>query len=515
MAYCYNCFRELTEEGGPCPSCGYDPAEDEGKYPLALRHGSILAGQYITGRVLGQGGFGITYMAYDVRLAQKVAIKEFMPRGTAFRETGSPRMTAYSGQHQDDYAYGLELFLNEARTLAKFQGNPNIVGVRMFFEENGTAYFVMDYIQGVNFTRYIADHGGKLPWKEALRLLTPVMDALDAVHREGIIHRDVSPDNIFITTDGVVKLLDFGAARYSMGDKSQSLDLILKPGYAPIEQYYRRGKQGPYTDVYALSACLYASVTGMVPPESAERTYNDSMKPPSKLGAGLPAGLEQVLLKGLAVQPEGRYQTVKELKAALLSPQAQTRTQTHSQTQTRTQTQTHSQTQTQTQVRTQPSPPPVPLKKIQRYVLLGVMLLLLCPLLGILTIVPLSNMGLSYFLYMLPACISLIAPPIVILLMAKRLGLEGAPLKRLEKAAWLLILTLAFGLIGTRINASTGPLSTLLGAWILFFIAFLEAQLMIPGHPKYGAKVRGVNKLKAIGILFLGGGVLSFIAGFF
>ncbi len=313
MTYCFDCFRELTQDSGPCPYCGYDPATDEGKYPLALPHGSILAGQYITGQVLGQGGFGITYKAYDVHLAQRVAIKEFMPQGVSFRAAGSPQVTAYSGQHQENFAYGLELFLNEARILAKFQGNPNIVGVRMFFQENGTAYFVMDYIQGVDLKQHIVCHGGKLPWRETLDIFYPVMDALEAVHREGIIHRDISPDNIFITSKGVVKLLDFGAARYSMGTKSQSLDLILKPGYAPFEQYIRHGRQGPFTDVYALSACLYASITGQIPPESVDRMNHDTLKAPSAMGIDLPAGVEQTLLRGLATRPEDRYQTVQEL----------------------------------------------------------------------------------------------------------------------------------------------------------------------------------------------------------
>lgn len=147
MTYCYNCFRQREEGDGPCPCCGYDPAMDREKYPFALPHGSILAGQYILGRVLGQGGFGITYLALDKMLDIKVAVKEFLPETMAARVTGSPQVTVFAGERQEYFRYGLERFLDEARVLAKFLGNPNIVGVRSYFEENGTAYFVMEYVE--------------------------------------------------------------------------------------------------------------------------------------------------------------------------------------------------------------------------------------------------------------------------------------------------------------------------------------------------------------------------------
>lgn len=317
QSICCNCFRERTESSGPCSHCGYDPAADQGKYPFALPHGSILAGQFITGRILGQGGFGITYLARDNKLDTKVAIKEFLPDSMAVRATGDHQVTVYTGQRQENFRYGMDRFLDEARVLAKFQGNPSIVGVRSYFEENGTAYFVMDYIQGDSFKSYIQKHGGKVAWQDAVRILTPVMDALGAVHKEGIIHRDVTPDNIILTPDGGVKLLDFGSARYSLGDKSKSLDVVLKAGYAPKEQYIRRGKQGPYTDIYSLAACFYAAITGYLPPEALERMDEDELVPPSTRGIKLPAGFEDVILKGLEVQPGDRYQSMEEFRAAL------------------------------------------------------------------------------------------------------------------------------------------------------------------------------------------------------
>lgn len=261
MPYCYNCFQNLSSPG-PCPHCGYDPKQDAGKFPLALPHGSILAGQYITGRVLGQGGFGITYLALDNKTNQRVAVKEFLPDTMAGRSGGSLQVTAYSGDRGTQFQYGLDCFLEEAKTLAKFLDNPNIVGVHSYFQENGTAYFSMEYIEGISLKSHLRACGGHLTWEETVRLLLPVMNALESVHREGLIHRDVTPDNIYIAGNGQVKLLDFGAARYSLGDRSRSLDVILKSGYAPKEQYTRRSRQGPYTDVYSVAACLYAAVTG-------------------------------------------------------------------------------------------------------------------------------------------------------------------------------------------------------------------------------------------------------------
>ena len=276
----------------------------------------MLNGSYIVGRVLGQGGFGITYIARDYRTKAMVVIKEYFPDTMAARMDGRT-VSAYSGQRSEGFQYGKKCFLEEAKTLAEFIGNPNIVRVHCYFEENGTAYFVMDYVEGVNFGKYLKDHGGRISWEEARRMLFPVMDALAAVHAKGIIHRDVSPDNIFITKDGSVKLLDFGAARYSLGDRSRSLDVVLKHGYAPKEQYTRRGRQGPYTDVYSMAATMYYAITFRVPPDSIDRADEDELILPSSLGLSISEKEEDVLLKALAVQAVDRYQTMLEFKEAL------------------------------------------------------------------------------------------------------------------------------------------------------------------------------------------------------
>ena len=317
---CYNCFQERDSLSGPCPYCGFDLAENEKKYPVALRAGTVLNDRYIVGRVLGQGGFGITYLAWDTQLEAKVAIKEFMPGELATRVEGTT-VSVLSADRSEDFTYGSERFQEEARTLAKFIGNPNIAAVTSYFDENDTSYFVMDYIEGISFKTYIANHGGKVSVEDTLNVMIPVLRALTAVHQEGFIHRDVTPDNIYITKDGMVKLLDFGSARYSIGDKSKSLDVILKVGYAPKEQYIRRSRQGPYTDVYSCAACFYAALTGFLPPEALERLDHDELVPVSQCGIDIPEYLDKAILKGLAVQPEDRFQSAEEFLEAIESRQ--------------------------------------------------------------------------------------------------------------------------------------------------------------------------------------------------
>ena len=313
---CYNCFQDREDPSGPCPHCGFDLADNEKKFPVALRAGTVLNRRYTVGRVLGQGGFGITYLAWDEKLRARVAVKEFMPSDIATR-TDTTTVSVMMESKTDEFTYGSERFQEEARTLAKFMGQPNIAGVTDYFDENDTSYFVMDYIEGISFKTYIANQGGKVSVDEALNVMIPVLRALTAVHGEGFIHRDVTPDNIYITKDGQVKLLDFGSARYSIGDKSKSLDVVLKVGYAPKEQYIRRGRQGPFTDVYSCAACFYAALTGYLPPESLERLDQDSLVPVSQAGVEVPEWLEKAILKGLAVQPEDRFQSAAEFLDAI------------------------------------------------------------------------------------------------------------------------------------------------------------------------------------------------------
>ena len=304
---CYGCFQEKPEGSPVCPHCGFDQQAEQPF--LALPLGTLLNGRYVTGKVLGVGGFGITYLGYDLTLEIKVAIKEYMPSGLATRHSDRYSV-ALTGLGQEEYQNGMERFLEEARILAKLQNTPSIVSVQNYFKENHTAYFVMEYIDGMSLKAYIASQGGKIPYEQALTILTPVMQALTQVHALNLTHRDISPDNIFLTSRGESKLLDFGAARFAMGDE-KSVSVILKHGYAPEEQYSSKGKQGPWTDVYAMGATLYRCVTGELPPDSIQRVHNDTLKAPSELGAALPPQVEQAILKALAVHPEDRFPTME------------------------------------------------------------------------------------------------------------------------------------------------------------------------------------------------------------
>ena len=315
---CFNCFKDIPDDSECCPFCGFDGRKNREKYPQALPFDTILSGHYITGRVLGQGGFGITYVAMDYKSKGLVAIKEFFPSAMAQR-TSSISVSPFSGERGENFDYGKEMFLQEAKTMAAFIGVPNVVRVYSYFEENGTAYFVMDYVVGKSFQQVIAEKGGKLSWEEAIDVIVPVLNALVAVHSKGIIHRDATPDNIYITEDGTVKLLDFGAARYSLGDVSCSLDVVLKHGFAPKEQYSRFGKQGPCTDIYCVAASLYYALTGHKPPDAIDRMENDELIPPSSVGVQITREQENVLLKALSVSPSDRYQSAKEFLENLKS----------------------------------------------------------------------------------------------------------------------------------------------------------------------------------------------------
>ncbi len=313
---CKGCFGEKNN-AAECPVCGYSKDTIPGS-PLHLKPGTILENKYLVGRVLGQGGFGITYLAWDINLNIKLAIKEYFPQQLATRAQGQANISAYTGSLSSQYAYGLDKFLQEARTLARFEGHPNIVSVRDFFKANGTAYFVMSYVEGITLKDYLENSGGKMSFTQAKKVIFPVLDALREVHSAGILHRDISPDNIYINTKGQVVLLDFGAARQAVGEKGKSLSIILKPGYAPEEQYRSKGVQGAWTDIYATAATLYHLVTGLQPPEALERLSEDPLIPPGETGVAIENHQEQALIKALAVRGPDRFQCVREFQDALL-----------------------------------------------------------------------------------------------------------------------------------------------------------------------------------------------------
>lgn len=254
----------------------------------------------------------------------KVAIKEFYMSGYVNRNhDASPNVFATLGTHRDTFEKNREKFLNEARVLAQFYGEAGIVGVRDFCEENGTAYIIMDFLNGVDLKTYL-EQKGRLAPEDAVKLLMPVMTSLQHVHAEGIIHRDISPDNIMVMEDGSTKLLDFGAAREISQTDIKSLSVILKPGYAPEEQYRSKGRQGPWTDVYALAATLYKCIVGATPDDAMERMYRDRLPSPAAVDAACPIAISNVIIKGLAVRQADRYQDVAsflaDLKTAMEDP---------------------------------------------------------------------------------------------------------------------------------------------------------------------------------------------------
>jgi serine/threonine protein kinase len=303
-----------------CPNCGFDEAGPP-TVPFQLPLRSLLNDQYMVGRALGAGGFAITYLGWDMRLARRVAIKEYMPSGMASRSTDTSEVVPHGGPSREDFNYGLERFLEEARMVAQFEGHPGIIAVTNFFPAHGTAYLVMEYLEGTTLKDYLKDRGGRLAFDEALDIMTPVMDALREVHRVNVLHRDISPDNIYVTSGGLIKLLDFGAARQALRDRSQRLSVILKVGYAPEEQYRSTGKQGPWTDVYAVGATFYHLLTGSIPPPSIDRLAEDTIQLPSALGVDIPPAAEQALMTALSVRAAHRYPTIQDFQAAIGIPQ--------------------------------------------------------------------------------------------------------------------------------------------------------------------------------------------------
>ena len=319
---CTNCMRERRNPDGICEFCGFDVRTFE--LPRHhMRPFTILAGKYLIGNAIGEGGFGITYIGMDLNLEVRVAIKEYYPQGAAVRDcrTNDSTVWSYSKSTQVFFEEGREKFINEAKTIAKFRNVPEIVGVIDFFRENQTAYIVMEYLDGQTLKQYLKATGGKITADELLRMMKPLISSLGKIHSQGLIHRDISPDNIMLMKDGSIKILDFGGARDFISQNGKSMSVLVKHGYAPEEQYRSHGDQGPWTDVYALCATMYRCITGKIPPEALDRLYEDELKPSSSFGVNCPRYVEQAINKGLSVHKDGRYQSMEELYDALYKEQ--------------------------------------------------------------------------------------------------------------------------------------------------------------------------------------------------
>ena len=318
--YCCHCLHPVAGTEQTCPVCG-KPVDDTVPFHH-LPAGTMLKDRYYIGVALGQGGFGITYAACDTKTNGKVAVKEYYPNGFVNRNNTRSASVVSSTDPTDESVFtkGRQRFLEEASILAAFSGVDGIVNVQDCFRENNTVYIVMEFLDGVSLKQYLA-HTGKLSVESALNLLLPVMNALREIHRKELIHRDISPDNIMLTRQNGslrVKLIDFGAARHFSAVNSRSLTVVLKPGFAPIEQYGSKDEQGAWTDVYALCATIYKCVTGVAPESAPDRVRDDHLLPPSRLGVAIDANTERVLMKGLSVYANDRYQTVEEMLLDLL-----------------------------------------------------------------------------------------------------------------------------------------------------------------------------------------------------
>ena len=275
-----------------------------------LRKGTRLIGRYTIEGVLGQGGFGITYLGMDELHKKKVAIKEFFPQGIVTRNIEyEDTVTVTLVGEKENYDKGKERFLKEAQTMAMFSKDKGIVKALDFFEINNTAYIVMEYLEGVTLKQYLRENE-RIAAEDLVELLVPLIEALDEIHSQGLIHRDISPDNIMVLPDGRIKLMDFGAARDYTEFGEKSLSIVLKPGYAPPEQYQTHGVQGPWTDIYALCATMYKCITGENPPDAIDRLVDDHLKKISAFGFTVSPQIEEAIIKGMSVAAKDRYQNV-------------------------------------------------------------------------------------------------------------------------------------------------------------------------------------------------------------
>ncbi len=321
---CYYCFQEYDNSESVCPHCGFHPATAR-REANHLPRGTILDGRYVISEVCGVGGFGVVYRAWDQKLETVVAIKEYFPTDCVNRILGALELTLFSGKRMQRYQYGLRRFIEEARAMAKYSSHSDIVNVYHYFEANRTAYIVMEYLEGLNLDKYMEQYPEgqrQIDIETALEIMLSVCNALKALHKDGILHRDISPDNIFLCMNDCYKLFDFGASRLPK-DENKPLAIVLKPGYAPPEQYETFSRQGAWTDIYALGATLYEILTGVKPPESTDRKGKienhepDPLQEPIVYNPNIPPYVNNAILKAMAIEPYLRFQKIEDLENVL------------------------------------------------------------------------------------------------------------------------------------------------------------------------------------------------------
>ncbi|MCQ2516507.1 MAG: serine/threonine-protein kinase [Saccharofermentans sp.] len=315
MKYCYSCFQQVDENINVCPHCG-KPIINKPKEPIYLIPGTILNNRYVVGEAIGAGGFGVIYKAFDTKLEVVVGVKEFYASRLVTRAAGE-KQVIISKKSKDEFDYRKDRFLAEARTMAQFGKHRNIVNVFEFFEENNTAYIVMELLSGMALNDYLKQHG-KLDSNLSLMIVNEVGSALRSLHSKGIIHRDIAPDNIFICegSDLKIKLLDLGSAK--LPDSSEAvIDIILKPGYSPCEQYDTTKTVSTWSDIYALGATLYVMLTGVKPDESTNRKIKDIVVAPKELDSSISENLSNSVMRAMAIEYHMRFKTVDEFLKAI------------------------------------------------------------------------------------------------------------------------------------------------------------------------------------------------------
>ena len=316
MKRCCFCFNQYEDEYSVCPKCGKGE-NVEAVEVIHLVPGTILYDRYVIGTAVGAGGFGIVYRAWDKKLESIVAVKEFFVNRLVTRAPGTKNLIV-TQKGKSEFEYRKQRFLAEARTMAKFGSHRSIPNVFEFFEENNTAYIVMELLQGITLSEYIAQNGGKVDVDFATMVINEVGNALISLHKEGITHCDVAPDNIFLCNEKEikVKLMDLGAAKLK-DNETDVIDIILKPGYSPVEQYDNSKNIGPWTDIYSLGATFYMMITGIKPDESTNRKIEDLTIPSAQIDSSINENLSNAIMKALALDIHMRFKDVDEFLLAV------------------------------------------------------------------------------------------------------------------------------------------------------------------------------------------------------
>ncbi len=308
---CSNCFNNTKSV--VCEKCGFKIQRNADS---ALQVGFVINNRYVIGRVLGIGGFGITYKAMDVGTSKACAIKEYYPSSLVYRNKKTGNINVSNSQDSEKYKIGLQRFFTEIQILSLLNDCPDAVEVTDYAQMNNSAYMIMEFLDGDTLNK-IVNSSSYINYNKKLEILLSVSKALRKIHEKGLLHRDISPDNIFITKKGETKLIDFGAARYYVGEASRGLSVVLKPGFAPPEQYSKKGKQGPWTDIYALASTFYYIASGVKVPPSVERLKDDKIYKLHELAPEVSIEVSRAVHKALQLDQNKRFCTITEFLIAL------------------------------------------------------------------------------------------------------------------------------------------------------------------------------------------------------